>query len=65
MTIFSIATLGSIFSITFVMTLLTITSYSEIGRVMQVSIPLILLFILSVFLDVMGMNETAPVDLQE
>ena len=63
MTIFSIATLGSIFSITFVMTLLTITSYSEIGRVMQVSIPLVLLFIVGVFLDVMGMDETAAVDL--
>jgi hypothetical protein len=65
MTIFSLSTLGAIFSITFVMTLLTITSYSEILRVMQVSFPLVLLFIVSVFLDAVGLDEMPPVELQE
>jgi hypothetical protein len=56
-TIFSISALGSIFSITFVMTLVSITSYSEIGRVMQVGFPLVLLFVVSVFLDVMESQQ--------
>jgi cation transport ATPase len=65
MTVFSMATLGAIFSITFVMTLVTITSYSEVARIMQVSFPLVLLFILSVFLDVISQNEISPVRLSE
>jgi hypothetical protein len=65
MTVFSMATLGAIFSITFVMTLVTITSYSEVARIMQVSFPLVLLFILSVFLDVISQNEISPVSLRE
>jgi hypothetical protein len=36
------------------MTLLAITSYSEIARVMHVSFPLLLLFISGVFLDSLG-----------
>ncbi len=55
MTVFSISTLAGVFSITAVMTLLTITSYSEIARVMTVSYPILLLFIISVFLDLAGM----------
>jgi hypothetical protein len=65
MTIFSLSTLGGIFSITFVMTLVAITSYSEIGRVMHDGFPLVLLFILSVFLDVIGRDERFPVALPQ
>ncbi len=61
MTVFSLSTLGGIFGITFVMTLLTITSYSEIDRVMHVSFPIVLLFIISVFLDMTG-TEKATAD---
>jgi len=62
MTVFSLSALGGVLSITAVMTLLTITSYSEIARVMHVSFPLVLLFIVSVFLDSMGMNRLPPAE---
>jgi hypothetical protein len=54
MTVFSMASLAGISGITAVMTLLAITSYSEIARVMHVSFPLVLLFIISVFFDILG-----------
>ena len=54
MTVFSMASLAGISGITAVMTLLTITSYSEIARVMHVSFPLVLLFIISAFFDILG-----------
>ncbi|MFH0783831.1 MAG: hypothetical protein V2B20_18005, partial [Pseudomonadota bacterium] len=60
MTVFSIANLTGVMAITAVMTLLTITSYSEIARVMHVSFPLVLLFIISVFFDTLGLNTPAP-----
>lgn len=60
MTVFSVANLTGIMAITAVMTLLTITSYSEIARVMHVSFPLVLLFIISVFFDTLGFNKPAP-----
>ena len=60
MTMLSVASLGGVFSITAVMTLLTITSYSEIARVMHVSFPLVLIFIISVFLDILGLNTAPP-----
>lgn len=56
MTIFSLSSLGGVLSITAIMTLLTITSYSEIARVMHVSFPLVILFIICVFFDLMGLN---------
>jgi hypothetical protein len=54
LTVFSIAAATGVMSITAVMTLLAITSYSEIARVMHVSFPLLLLFISGVFLDSLG-----------
>jgi len=60
MTMLSVSSLGGIVSITAVMTLLTITSYSEIARVMHVSFPLVLIFIISSFLDIMGLNIALP-----
>ncbi len=60
MTLLSVSSLGGMLSITAVMTLLTITSYSEIARVMHVSFPLVLIFIISVFLDIMGLNTVLP-----
>ena len=64
MTIFSLSCLGGVLSITAVMTLLTITSYSEIARVMHVSFPLVILFIISVFLDLLGLNGATPAPLE-
>jgi hypothetical protein len=58
MTVFSMASLAGISGITAVMTLLAITSYSEIARVMHVSFPLVLLFIISVFFDILGANTS-------
>lgn len=54
LTVFSVATATGVMGITAVMTLLAITSYSEIARVMHVSFPLLLLFISGVFLDTLG-----------
>jgi hypothetical protein len=51
LTVFSVAAATGVMGITAVMTLLAITSYSEIARVMHVSFPLLLLFISGVFLD--------------
>lgn len=65
MTVFSISTLAGVLSITAVMTLLTITSYSEIGRVMTVSYPILLLFIISVFLDLAGMSRAIVAEPQD
>ncbi len=65
MTLLSVSSLGGMLSITAVMTLLTITSYSEIARVMHVSFPLVLIFIISVFLDIMGLNTAAPAALPD
>jgi hypothetical protein len=52
-------------SITAVMTLLTITSYSEIARVMHVSFPLVIIFITSTFLDVIGRLTDQPATRRE
>lgn len=52
-TIASAAALTGILSIAFILTLLTITSYSEIGRAMHSSYPMVLLFIITVVLDVL------------
>jgi len=46
------AALGGILSITFILTLLTITSYSEIQRALHSVYPMVLLFIISALLDV-------------
>lgn len=62
LTVFSVAALTGVMGITAVMTLLVITSYSEIARVMHVSFPLLLLFICAVFLDRMPERREAPAD---
>lgn len=54
LTVFSLSAATGVMGITAVMTLLAITSYSEIARVMHVSFPLLLLFISGVFLDTLG-----------
>lgn len=60
LTVFSLAAATGVMGITAVMTLLVITSYSEIARVMHVSFPLLLLFISGVMLDtVTGWKNTA------
>jgi hypothetical protein len=51
-TVVSSAALAGIFSIAFILTILAITSYSEIARAMLSSYPMVLLFIVSNFLDV-------------
>ena len=50
-TVVSTAALTGILSIAFILTLLTITSYSEIARAMHASYPMVLLFIISNLLD--------------
>ncbi len=64
MTVFSISALGGIAGITFIMTLVDITSYSEVDRIMQVGFPIVLLFVITVFLDLLGYDkaEVATVD---
>ena len=59
LTVFSLAAATGIMGITAVMTLLVITSYSEIARVMHVSFPLLLLFISGVMLDTATCREEA------
>jgi hypothetical protein len=65
MTVLSISSLTGMLSITAVMTLLTITSYSEIARVMHVSFPLVIIFITSTFLDVIGSLTSQPATRRE
>ncbi len=50
-TVLALATLAGIAAITFILTLVAITSYSEIERAMHTAFPLVLLFILAVFID--------------
>jgi len=59
LTVFSVAAATGVIGITAVMTLLVITSYSEIARVMHVSFPLLLLFISGVVLDTVTSREKA------
>ena len=49
--IFALASAGSLLSITFILTLLTITSYKQIDRALQVAYPLALLFIVFSFIE--------------
>lgn len=50
-TVVGLAALSGILSLAFILTLVTITSYSEIARAMQASFPMVLLFIISVIID--------------
>lgn len=50
-TVVGLAALSGIMSIAFILTLLTITSYSEIARAMQAAYPMVLLFIVAVVID--------------
>ena len=52
-TILAMAALGGITAITFILALLDITSYSEIGRAMHTAFPLVLFFIVTVCIDVL------------
>ncbi len=59
-TIASGAALAGIFSIAAILTLLAITSYSEIQRAMTSSYPMVLLFIVTVILDVFDRLSPLP-----
>ncbi|BDD87457.1 hypothetical protein DPPLL_18220 [Desulfofustis limnaeus] len=50
--IISLAALSGVLAITFILTLLTITSYDEITRALQVAYPLLVLFVITAFLDI-------------
>ena len=52
------AALAGILSISFILTLLTITSYSEIERAMHSAYPMVLFFLLAVFFDSMSIKTT-------
>ncbi|MCI5149696.1 MAG: hypothetical protein D3916_09970 [Candidatus Electrothrix sp. MAN1_4] len=52
------AALTGILSISFILTLLIITSYSEIERAMHSAYPMVLLFLLAVFFDSMSIKRT-------
>lgn len=52
-TVVSGAALAGILSISFILTLLAITSYSEIGRAMHSAYPMVLLFIMASVLDLL------------
>jgi hypothetical protein len=55
------AALLGILSISFILTLLTITSYSEIERAMHSAYPMVLFFILAVLFDSMSFNSNSNI----
>ena len=59
-TVAGAAALSGILAIAFILTLVAITSYSEIGRAMHAAYPMVLLFIVTVILDVL--SRIAPRD---
>ena len=61
----SLATLGGILSITFILSLLSITSYDEIDRALQPAYPLLLLYIVSAFLDISTLRHHTSLPLSE
>ncbi len=59
-TVASAAALSGILAIAFILTLVAITSYSEIGRAMHAAYPMVLLFVIMVVLDLL--SRIAPRD---
>ncbi len=61
----SLAALGGILSLTFILSLLSITSYDEITRALQPAYPLLLLYIVSAFLDITTLHHHSPLPLSD